>query len=239
MKLIVTGATGFVGSEVVRQALRNPAVSFVIAIARRVVQPPPNEDASKFQSFALDDWTGPYPKYLMDGIKGADACIWSLAVTPTKSRSMDFADVTTICHDYTVNGMQIMAAVANKPFRFVYVSGVLIERDQSKVLPHMGEYRLMRGRTENFLVDFAHKNAPDVQVTVTKPGAIDAPSIRETSDAMVKALFNMFGHTPRVHVSELAAAMIDQCQNGITNDPLWSSKLAEIGKKVLKAEDYV
>lgn len=78
-----------------------------------------------------------------------------------------------------------------------------------------------------------------MQVTVTKPGAIDAPSIKETSDVMLKTLFNMFGYSPRVHLSELAAAMIDQCQNGITKDPLWSDELAEIGKRVLKTEDYL
>lgn len=49
----------------------------------------------------------------------------------------------------------------------------------------------------------------------------------------------MFGYYPRVHVSELAVAMIDQCQNGITKDPLWSDELAEIGKRVLKKEDYL
>ena len=56
---------------------------------------------------------------------------------------------------------------------------------------------------------------------------------------MVKALFNMFGHTPRVHVSELAAAMIEQCLNGITKDPLWSDDLVEIGRHVLREEDYL
>lgn len=78
-----------------------------------------------------------------------------------------------------------------------------------------------------------------MQVAVTKPGAIDAPSIRETSDVMLKSLFNMFGYSPRVHVSELAAAMIDQCLNGITKDTLWSEDLAEIGKRLLKEEDYL
>jgi hypothetical protein len=37
-----------------------------------------------------------------------------------------------------------MAAVGNKPFRFVYTSGVTIERDQTKSLPFLAEYRLMR-----------------------------------------------------------------------------------------------
>lgn len=57
---------------------------------------------------------------------------------------MDFGDVTKICHDYTTSGLASMAAVANKPFRFVYTSGVTIERDQTKSLPFLAEYRLMR-----------------------------------------------------------------------------------------------
>lgn len=88
-------------------------------------------------------------------------------------------------------------------------------------------------------MDFAEQHAPDVQATVTKPGGIDGPNREAATDAMVKNLFNMFGYTPRVHVSELAAAMIDQCLNGITKDPLWSNELAEIGQGVLREEDYL
>lgn len=169
MKFIVTGATGFVGSEVVRQALRNPAVTSVIVIARKAFQAPANEDASKLTSIVLDDWTSPYTESLIEYIKDADACIWyinpsistrqfclqllarSLAVTPSQSRSMDFAEVATICHDYTINGIRNMIKVANKPFRFVYVSGVLVERDQNKVLPNMGDYLHMRVSFNLFL----------------------------------------------------------------------------------------
>lgn len=71
-------------------------------------------------------------------------CDRTVAVTPTKSREIDFGDVTKICHDYTTNGLTSMAAVGNKPFRFVYTSGVTIERDQTKSLPFLAEYRLMR-----------------------------------------------------------------------------------------------
>ena len=68
----------------------------------------------------------------------------TLAVTPSGSRGLDFADVTTICHDYTVNGIENMLMHAGKPFRFIYTSGVLIERDQSKALTILGDYRHMR-----------------------------------------------------------------------------------------------
>lgn len=68
----------------------------------------------------------------------------ALAVTPTQSKDMDFSDVTTICYDYTMNGLANMAAHVGKPFRFIYVSGVTVERDQEKTLPFLSEYRLMR-----------------------------------------------------------------------------------------------
>ena len=118
-------------------------------------------------TIVLDDWTAPYPESVKQHIKSADACIWSvkvyeafmyvyvltlrlpnrsLAITPTKSKGMDFAEVTRVNSDYTLNGLSQMAAMTNKPFRFVYVSGVTIERDQSKSLPFLAEYRLMRVR---------------------------------------------------------------------------------------------
>lgn len=83
MKLIVTGATGYVGTEVIRLALRNKAVSSVVALARRPVQVPehvgPDADKSKLQSVILDDWTAPYPESVKEKLKGADACIWFVA----------------------------------------------------------------------------------------------------------------------------------------------------------------
>ncbi|KUJ07722.1 NAD(P)-binding protein [Mollisia scopiformis] len=236
MKLIITGATGFVGKEAVRQALHNPAVSSVVVLARKPLPqdtPGLDEGNAKLQWVVLEDWTSPYSETVREHVMNADACIWSLAVTPSKSREMDFAYVTKICSDYTINGLKNMAAVANKPFRFVYVSGVTIERDQSKSLTFLADYRLMRGRVENELLEFAEQHKPNVQVTVAKPGGIEGPGVAISTAAM-QAVFALFGDTPTIHVSELAAALIDQCLNGITEDPLWAKELVRIGKRVLR-----
>ena len=86
-------------------------------------------------------------------------------------------------------------------------------------------------------MDFARQHEPAIQVTVTKPGGIEGPG-HPKSDAAT-SLFAQFGDTPWVHVSELAAAMIQQCLDGITKDPLWGKDLVEIGSRVLRTEDYV
>jgi hypothetical protein len=70
--------------------------------------------------------------------------IRALAITPTKSNDVSFDEVTRICYDYTINGLNNIASVANKPFRFIYTSDVTVERDQTKTLPFLQDYRLMR-----------------------------------------------------------------------------------------------
>jgi uncharacterized protein YbjT (DUF2867 family) len=42
MKLIVTGATGFIGTEVIRQVLSNPTITSIIALARKPILAPQN-----------------------------------------------------------------------------------------------------------------------------------------------------------------------------------------------------
>ena len=79
MKLIVTGATGFVGSEIIRQSLKNPKITSVIAVARRPVPTPPNldkdADPSKLHSLTIKDYDT-YPDEVKRQFAGADACIW-------------------------------------------------------------------------------------------------------------------------------------------------------------------
>jgi uncharacterized protein YbjT (DUF2867 family) len=79
MKLVVAGATGFVGTEVLRQALSIPKITSVVALARREVSVPENlganADASKLESAVLEDF-GQYTDTARQKLAGADACIW-------------------------------------------------------------------------------------------------------------------------------------------------------------------
>jgi len=78
MKLIITGATGFVATEVLRQALLLPSITSVVAVARKPVTAPvgtPSTNASKLKSVVVEDY-GTYPEDVKKELAGADACIW-------------------------------------------------------------------------------------------------------------------------------------------------------------------
>lgn len=73
--------------------------------------------------------------------------IRTVAITPSKSKMYDFAEVRRICHTSTIAGFQAMIdSELAKPFRFVYMSGAGIDRDQAKQPSpsFMAPYMLMR-----------------------------------------------------------------------------------------------
>jgi hypothetical protein len=75
-----------------------------------------------------------------------------------------------------------------------------------------------------------------MEVAITKPGGLEGPG--HPKNPALTSIWAQFGSTPWVHVSELAAAMIEQGLSGISNDTLWGDDLQKIGSRVLKAEDY-
>jgi nucleoside-diphosphate-sugar epimerase len=83
MKIIVAGSTGFVATEVIRQALSIPTITSVVALARRTTAVPqnvgPSADASKLKSVVCDDFEN-YTETVKKELAGADACIWYISL---------------------------------------------------------------------------------------------------------------------------------------------------------------
>ena len=79
MKLIVSGATGFVGQEIIRQSLSHPKITKVVALARSPIAAPEKlpegADATKLKSVVIQDYAV-YPDEIEKEFSGADACIW-------------------------------------------------------------------------------------------------------------------------------------------------------------------
>lgn len=88
---------------------------------------------------------------------------------------------------------------------------------------------------ENAVLDFADKHAA-VEVAITKPGGIEGPG--HPKNVVLSSVWAQFGPTPWVHVSELAAAMIELGSSGVSQETLWEGDLQRIGSAVLKVGDY-
>lgn len=77
MKLIIAGASGFVGQELVRQSLKRPEITAVIALSRNPIAAPADAgpDASKLKNVTVPSYED-YPDNARKEIAGTDAVIW-------------------------------------------------------------------------------------------------------------------------------------------------------------------
>lgn len=74
MKVIVTGATGFIGKQVVVQCIQNPTITSVIVLTRREIDKNLSSDP-KVQVIIHQDFET-YPQELLHQIQGSQGCIW-------------------------------------------------------------------------------------------------------------------------------------------------------------------
>jgi uncharacterized protein YbjT (DUF2867 family) len=75
MKLIITGASGFIGGEVLSRALNSPSITSVIALLRRPLPDSPHLSNPKLKVVVLEDFNT-YPPSVLEQLDGAEACIW-------------------------------------------------------------------------------------------------------------------------------------------------------------------
>ncbi|EXJ57465.1 hypothetical protein A1O7_07813 [Cladophialophora yegresii CBS 114405] len=244
MKLLIVGGTGFVATEIIRQSLASPEITSVVTLARRPVEVPQNLGGhvgpSKLKSVLLQDFTK-YSEDVKAQLENVDACIWTLAITPTKAKSMPWDEVVKVCREYTMTGLQAIVEARRRgsarstPLRFLYMSGESAERDQTKTPRLMTQYLLMRGETENQILAFAASHPDQVEVTVAKPGLILEPGnvLHWLKSWLLWAVVSL----PSITVVEIAAAMLDQVMNGFEKDPLLNEDLVRIGQKALNGTE--
>ncbi|KAI1102028.1 NAD(P)-binding protein [Jackrogersella minutella] len=233
MKLIISGATGFVGRELIRQSLSKSEITSVVALSRKPVSVPENlpdgADPSKLKSVVVQDYDQ-YSEQAKKEFAGASACIWTVAITPTKSRTYDFEEVRRVCQTCTLAGFKtIHDSGVSKPFRFLYMSGATVDRDPTKTALFQPEYTRMRGDTETKVLALASEFG-GVEASVARPGFITEPGAIVKS--MVGAVVQFVVGIPTISIVDLAAVMLDQVVNGFEKDPLMPQDLARIAEKL-------
>ena len=113
MKILITGASGLIGSAVVQAALASQEVTELILAVRH---PLPGTDP-RISLVLVKDFL--QTKDLTESIRKADALIWCLGISQTQVSRSDYEKIT---YDFTV--AMIRACLENNPaIRFVFVSG--------------------------------------------------------------------------------------------------------------------
>jgi uncharacterized protein YbjT (DUF2867 family) len=74
MKVILSGATGFIGSEALQQCLKSSSVTSVVALSRRDL-PDAVTSNPKLKVIVMNNFTA-YPDTVLSELAGAEACIW-------------------------------------------------------------------------------------------------------------------------------------------------------------------
>jgi uncharacterized protein YbjT (DUF2867 family) len=108
MKVILFGSTGMVGQGVLRECLRDPDVTQVLAVVRT----PTGQEHPKLREIVHEDFND-FSTLQLDG----DACFWCLGVS---SAGMNEADYTRITHDFTLAAAKVLA---RPTMTFIFVSG--------------------------------------------------------------------------------------------------------------------
>jgi uncharacterized protein YbjT (DUF2867 family) len=108
MRVILFGSTGMVGQGVLRECLRDPDVTEVIAVVRSAS----GREHAKLREVVHADFSD-FSALQLEG----DACFWCLGVS---SAGMSEADYTRITHDYTIAAAKVLA---RSTMTFIFVSG--------------------------------------------------------------------------------------------------------------------
>lgn len=217
MKIIVTGATGLVGAEVVRQAILDHAISEITALVRKPMEIKHVKVKTILHQNFID-----YSS-LTDVFKDNDALIWCLGISQSQVNKEMYH---TITYDYTIAAAQAVQT-ANPQMTFLFLSGMGADpTEKSRTL-----FARVKGKAENALLNMSMK-----KLFIVRPAGIK-PIHKNPNTAFTNKLFIPFFPlfewlTPGMVITsvDLARAMIKIAKEGSSQQIMENIFLKNLGK---------
>lgn len=153
MHVLIFGASGTAGSEVVRQAIADPEIDKITLVVRK----PFGFHNSKVNVIIWQDFLN--YNDLQPLFREVNACIWCLGISQTQVSKEDYVLIT---YDFVVAAAKSMLSV-NPELAFVFLSGQGADStEKSRVL-----FARVKGKAENALKSISFK-----YLYIFRPGVI-------------------------------------------------------------------
>jgi len=241
-KIIVTGGTGFIGSNVIKQCIKHKSVDEVIVLTRSLIK----EELLKSPKvhMILHEEFSQYPDALLEQLQGAQGCIWSVpsrttlisfsltclfrAIGGKVEASPDPETARKVGIGYALVAAETFrdrlaaSAAPHKPFRFVFCSAWGAETNQNAKLWVQAQTRKIKGAAETGLFDIASLTSGTFEAYALRPGGV----LTEASGLMGAGVSSFM---PTVRVDNLGKAFIEVCLEGADKHVLENRDINIIG----------
>ncbi|GLZ44247.1 hypothetical protein Acsp06_04320 [Actinomycetospora sp. NBRC 106375] len=215
MRVVLTGATGFVGGAVLARLLADERVEEVTALTRR----PFATTSPRLTTVVHTDFTV-WSDAVLGEVAAHDALIWTIGATAADEADPDAHERLT--HTTTLALARGIAA-RHRPVVFVYLSGMGADPTETARLSWERRTRHLKGRTERDLQALAG-DTPGFVVRCARPGGVlpasTSPLVRlllvpialpvdDLAHALVRCALEPAAAPPTVHhaaLRRLAAA---------------------------------
>ncbi|KAL6709630.1 hypothetical protein ACN47E_001058 [Coniothyrium glycines] len=177
MHLILTGATGLIGTSVLHNMLAQEGISRISILSRRPVKMAEGHD--KARVIIHKDFKN-YSQSLLEELKDAQGCVWAQGVSQNDVNKEEYFDIT---HNYPLEAAKAFSTLhPDTPFTFVYVSG-----EGATQTPGMFTqlYGRVKGQIETALLELG-KRHPNFRVYLVRPGGVEWTSHPEIHPFMPK-----------------------------------------------------
>ena len=222
VKIVLTGATGFIGSEILEQCLTNRSIQHIYCLTCRALDEKysTHPKVTQVQHDNFDD----LPDHLFERFRGwgVGGCIWALGSPVNAHASLEEAQKTGI--SYPVQAAEKFTRICAPeymetqtgsyiyPFRFIFMSFWGAEENQFRSLWLWGDTRRIKGAAEKGLFE-----TMDGSEVIDGKKCLDVISLRvggvlQKGDAMT-SMFAM-GTVPSITVDRLAKTAIHKCWLG-------------------------
>ncbi|KIW89323.1 uncharacterized protein Z519_10177 [Cladophialophora bantiana CBS 173.52] len=231
MKIIIVGATGFVGKEVVVQSIENSRISSIIVVTRRCIGKSLSQNP-KVQVILHEDFHA-YPADLLEQLLGAQGCVWCLG-----GKVEDFPDLETakkVGVDFTLaalreRDMSKFATGTEIPLRLLQCQWGRVGSGQETLgilrYPKIEARQFINAKTkgvaERRLLDIAEDSRDVFQAIVLRPGGV----VPDGSVLLGKIASLM---TPVVPLSQLAKALVESCINPPSEKVIENREILQLG----------